>query len=283
MALITLTDPGFTSVAPFGGAIPVLTSNPLAFGAPNASGLIHADLSTSMVAQRRRENRPFEQPWLPDSQGVSSTDPNVIFADPPGTVLPLGGLDAGHKGYGLGMMIELLSGCLPNHGRAEPKDGWSAAVFVLVIDPAAFGGTEAFIRQTAWLADACRAATPRPGFDRVRLPGEASQERRAQQQAEGVELALESRPACVPGSSASPFRCLPPTESASRYTVSTIFPRCRFSRICACAAAAWSSGKTRSIGSCNVPASTADHKSARIRRLISRTSAALRVRKVTPT
>jgi LDH2 family malate/lactate/ureidoglycolate dehydrogenase len=194
MALITLTDPGFTSVAPFGSATPVLTSNPLAFGAPNASGLIHADLSTSMVtnamvAQRRRENRPFGQPWLLDSQGMPSTDPNVIFADPPGTVLPLGGLDAGHKGYGLGMMIELLSGCLAGHGRAEPKDGWSAAVFVLVIDPAAFGGTEAFIRQTAWLADACRAATPRPGFDRVRLPGEASQERRAQQQAEGVELA----------------------------------------------------------------------------------------------
>jgi L-lactate dehydrogenase len=191
LAFLTLTDPGFSSVAPFGGVAPVLTSNPFAFGAPTDAAPIIVDVSTSMVtngmvAKMKRERRTFDALWLLDANGVPSTDPNVIFADPPGTVLPLGGLEAGHKGYGLGMMIELLSGCLSGRGRAELNEGWSAAVFLLVMDPAAFGGAEAFRRQVTSLVDACHRSAARPGFDRVRLPGEASSERRAAQMRDGM-------------------------------------------------------------------------------------------------
>jgi LDH2 family malate/lactate/ureidoglycolate dehydrogenase len=193
LALLTLTDPGFSSVAPHGGVLPVLTSNPVAFGAPTAGGPILIDISTSMVtngmvAKYRREGRRFEQPWLLDADGQPSTDPEVIFADPPGSVLPLGGLDAGHKGYGIGMMVELLAGCLSGHGRAEPNEGWSAAVFLLVVDPAAFGSNEAYLRQVGALAAACHASPARRGFDRVRLPGEAGGERRAAQLRNGMTL-----------------------------------------------------------------------------------------------
>ena len=54
-------------------------------------------------------------------------------------------------------------------GRADPNEGWGATVFVQVIDPQAFGGTEAFARQTDWLLDACHDATPREGVERVRV------------------------------------------------------------------------------------------------------------------
>jgi LDH2 family malate/lactate/ureidoglycolate dehydrogenase len=193
LMLLTLTDPGFSSVAPHGGTAPVLTSNPIAFGAPTEGDPILVDVSTSMVTnamvvKHKREGRPFDQPWLLDARGNASTDPNVIYTDPPGTVLPLGGLDAGHKGYGIGMMVELLTGCLSGHGRAEPKDGWSASVFILMIDPAAFGGNDAYLRQVGALAAACHASPARPGFDRVRLPGEASAERRAAQLRDGMVL-----------------------------------------------------------------------------------------------
>ena len=193
LMLLTLTDPGFSSVAPHGGTLPVLTSNPIAFGAPTADGPILVDISTSMVtngmvAKHRREGRRFEQPWLLDADGRPSTDPEAIFTDPPGSVLPLGGLDAGHKGYGIGMMVELLTGCLSGHGRAEPGEGWSAAVFLLVVDPAAFGSTEAYLRQVEALAAACHGSPARPGFDRVRLPGEAGAERRAAQLRDGMAL-----------------------------------------------------------------------------------------------
>lgn len=203
LMLLTLTDPGFSSVAPHGGVAPVLTSNPIAFGAPTEGDPILIDVSTSMVtngmvAKHRREGRSFDQPWLLDAAGLPSTDPAVIFADPPGTVLPLGGLDAGHKGYGIGMMVELLSGCLSGRGRAEPNDGWSASVFILMIDPAAFGSNEAYLRQVEALVAACRASPPRPGFDRVRLPGEASTRRRAEQLRDGMVLDPEIAAALAP-------------------------------------------------------------------------------------
>jgi LDH2 family malate/lactate/ureidoglycolate dehydrogenase len=57
-------------------------------------------------------------------------------------------------------------------GRADPNEGWGATVFVQAIDPQAFGGVAAFGRQMDWLVDACHAAKPRPGVERVRLPGE---------------------------------------------------------------------------------------------------------------
>lgn len=193
LMLLTLTDPGFSSVAPHGGIAPVLTSNPIAFGAPTKGAPILVDISTSMVtngmvARHKREGRRFEQPWLLDNHGRPSTDPEVIFTNPPGSVLSLGGLDAGHKGYGIGMMVELLTGCLSGHGRAEPNEGWSAAVFLLVVDPAAFGSDEAYLRQVEALAAACHASPPRPGFDQVRLPGEASAERRAAALRDGMTI-----------------------------------------------------------------------------------------------
>ena len=63
-----------------------------------------------------------------------------------------------------------------------------ATVFLQVIDPEAFGGLAQFTRQTDWIAAACRAATPRPGVERVRLPGERGLAGFHRQQRDGVEL-----------------------------------------------------------------------------------------------
>jgi L-lactate dehydrogenase len=64
-----------------------------------------------------------------------------------------------------------------------------------VFDPRLFGGEADFIRQTEHVAAACRAVPPRPGFERVRMPGEAGLQRRADQLAEGIDL----YPAILPG------------------------------------------------------------------------------------
>jgi L-lactate dehydrogenase len=193
MLYIALTDPGFSSVAPFGGLTPVLTSNPIAFGAPGGEQPVHIDLSTSlttngMAARMRAQGRQFTHPVLLDAHGAASGDPAVLATQPPGTILPLGGIEAGHKGYGLGLMVELLSGCLSGHGRAEPSEGWSASVFVLALDPAAFGGADAFLKQADWLTAACRASTPRPGLDSVTVPGDESERRRRERLRDGVPL-----------------------------------------------------------------------------------------------
>jgi L-lactate dehydrogenase len=193
MMLLTLTDPGHRSVAPFGGVTPVLTSNPIAFGAPAPGGPVMVDMSTALmtnggVAAYRQRGEQLPHPFLMDHQGQPSTDPDIIAADPPGTILPLGGLEAGHKGFSLGLIVELLTGCLSGRGRADATDGWSAAVFVLVIDPAAFGGADAFRRQVESLAGMCHASETRQGFERVDLPGANALLRRSRQLRDGVHL-----------------------------------------------------------------------------------------------
>lgn len=193
MMLLTLTDPGHSSVAPYGGTTPVLTSNPIAFGAPAPNGPILIDMSTASMtnggaAAYRQRGELLPHPFLMDNRGLPSTDPAVMATTPPGSILPLGGIEAGHKGFSLGLMVELLTGCLGGRGRADASDGWSAAVFLLVVDPAAFGGADACARQVAALARSCREAAPRPGFDHIALPGENALERERLQRSNGVVL-----------------------------------------------------------------------------------------------
>jgi LDH2 family malate/lactate/ureidoglycolate dehydrogenase len=72
------------------------------------------------------------------------------------------------------------------------------AAYLADIDPEAFGGLDVFVRQTAWLAQACRTTPPRPGVKRVRLPGEHGLARRADQLAHGVDLDASILPSLEP-------------------------------------------------------------------------------------
>ena len=141
-----------------------------------------------MADRLRREGKRFPGPWALDAAGHPTDDPDALFTDPPGTLLPTGGTDHGHKGYGLALMVEALTQGLGGFGRADAPTGWGASVFVQVIDPAAFGGGGRFRRQTGWLANACRATPPVPGVDAVRLPGERGLARKRRALAEGVAL-----------------------------------------------------------------------------------------------
>jgi LDH2 family malate/lactate/ureidoglycolate dehydrogenase len=193
MILLASSDPSDASVAPYGGTTPVFTPDPIAVGIPTDGDPILIDTSASittngMSGRLRAEGRRFPHAWLLDAAGMPTDDPQVLVARPPGTIQPAGGLDHGHKGYALALMVEALTMGLGGFGRAEPAEGWGASVFVQVLDPEAFAGGVAFKRQTGWIAEACRASAPRPGVDRVRLPGEAALARRARALAEGVEL-----------------------------------------------------------------------------------------------
>jgi L-lactate dehydrogenase len=201
--LLACSDPNAASVAPAGGTRAVFTPDPLALGYPTGGDPVLIDISASLTtngltARLHRQGKALKHPWLLDSTGGASSDPAVLFATPPGTILPLGGLDAGHKGYGLALLVEALTGGLAGFGRADPKEGWGATVFVQVIDPEAFGGRAEFERQMGWIAQACRANPPRPNVDRVRLPGERALALRREQLAHGVRLSEEILPALAP-------------------------------------------------------------------------------------
>jgi L-lactate dehydrogenase len=191
--LVFSSDPGTASVAPWGGTRRVITPNPVAAGWPSPAGPVMIDVSMSittngMTGRRRDEGTRFPYPALLDAEGRPTDDPEVFFAEPAGTLLPLGGMAAGHKGFGLGLMVEALTSALGGYGRADPPAGWGASVLVMVIDPARFGGIEGFLRETGWMAEAIHANPPIPGGPAPRLPGERAWQRRTQALVEGVAL-----------------------------------------------------------------------------------------------
>jgi L-lactate dehydrogenase len=203
VAQILCSDPNAASVAPFGGTQAVFTPNPIAIGFPTAGEPVLVDISASvttngMTNRLRAQGRKLPHAWLLDGEGNPSDDPAVLAAKPKGTILPLGGLEAGHKGYGLALLVEALTGGLAGFGRADQPQGWGATVCVQVFDPGAFAGQADFTRQMQWVADACRASAPRPGMPPVRLPGEAGNARRRDQLAKGVALNAEILPALKP-------------------------------------------------------------------------------------
>jgi LDH2 family malate/lactate/ureidoglycolate dehydrogenase len=188
---IASSSPSGAQVAPYGGLKGVFTPNPVAHGIPTPQGPVLIDISASIttfnMAQRLiREGRTYPGDWVMTPDGTPSADPADLTRG--GTLLPTGGLDHGQKGYGLALQVEALTQGLAGYGRADAPKGTNSAVTVQVWDPAAFGGADAFLRQTGWLSDACHASPPRDPGRPVRLPGEAALARKARALAEGVAL-----------------------------------------------------------------------------------------------
>jgi L-lactate dehydrogenase len=203
--MLMSSDPATGSVAPHGGIAGRYTPNPIAAGFPTDGLPVLIDISAStttnglvMRLNRAGKGERLPAPWLVDNRGNATDDPAVFTTDPPGAILPLGGLDLGHKGFGLGLLVEALTSALGGHGRADAEKHWGASVFMQIIDPAAFGGRERFARETGWLANACRTTPVKAGNPPVRLPGERGLKLRAQQLVDGVALHPETMPSIVP-------------------------------------------------------------------------------------
>jgi LDH2 family malate/lactate/ureidoglycolate dehydrogenase len=213
VGLLLTSDPAGAGVAPHGGIVSRITPNPLAMGFPTGPDpaavggghpdavLIDVSMSTStnaMVKRVKAEGGRLPGPWLVDRDGNATDDPSAIGGDAGGALLPLGGLDLGHKGFGLGLMVEALTSGLAGYGRSQHPAGWQASVFLQVLDPDAFGGRDSFVRETAYLAELCRTTPVAPGRPPVRLPGEGALSRRRHHLRAGVTLPPTAMPALEP-------------------------------------------------------------------------------------
>ncbi len=200
--LLTCSDPSVASVAPHGAVAPRYTPNPFAAGFPTGGDPVLIDISASTTTNgltgRMHRTDPAARlpgPWLVGPNGKGSDDPAVLFGKPPGAILPLGGLDLGHKGFALGLIVEALTSALAGYGRADGETNWGASVFLQIIDPNAFGGGDAFKRELRWFVDSCRTAPVAPGNPPVRIPGERALALRKRQREDGVALHPEIMPA----------------------------------------------------------------------------------------
>ena len=203
VAIVQSSDPTVAAVVPHGGLTPIITPNPIAAGLPTSGDPILIDISSSITSmgfaiQQKNAGKKLPGAWLIDNQGNATDDPAALSTDPRGALLPLGGLDAGYKGFGLILLVEALTAGLAGYGRADPPEGWGGTVFVQVLDPEAFGGIDAFRRQMDHVAGLAHASKPRPGVERVRLPGEAGMRRLREQRENGVALYPTIMPALLP-------------------------------------------------------------------------------------
>jgi len=194
LTILTASDPCVgAKVSPFGGRTPVYTPNPIAAGWPLKDGLVMLDISMSTttigLSQRlSRQNKRLPGQWVLDADGRLTDDPSVIFQEPSGSIQPLGGLELGHKGFALGLLVEALTSGLCGFGRKHTAERWGETVFLMMVDPDALGGREGFLEEASWTAEACLNAEPLDSNNPVRLPGQAALAKKRRYLKTGVEL-----------------------------------------------------------------------------------------------
>jgi uncharacterized oxidoreductase len=194
---------GAVRVAPPGGKAPRLSTNPLAIGVPNGEAPLVLDFSTSATAEgkvrvKKIAGQPCPEGWLIDSDGKPTCDANALYVNPPGAILPMGGAQA-YKGFGLGLMIEILTGALSGGVCAKtvpyPKKG--NCVFILLIDPARFGGADHFRSEVSQLVDYVKSCPRIDSCPEIILPGDPERRLAAVRQKEGILLDDENWNALV--------------------------------------------------------------------------------------
>lgn len=109
-----------------------LGTNPLAFGAPSKDDQFLLDMATTAVAVgkieiERRKNAPLPDGWAQDPTGKPTNDAELAFKT--GCLMPLGGAEitSGYKGYGLGAMVDILSGVMAGANYSTKVRKWTHA------------------------------------------------------------------------------------------------------------------------------------------------------------
>jgi LDH2 family malate/lactate/ureidoglycolate dehydrogenase len=195
------TSASAVQVAPTGGAQARFGTDPWAFAAPGRPGEpFLLDMATTTVAAGRirnkaNENLPAPPGWLPTREGLPSTDP-LEAVQKGGFLTSLGGSPEGssYKGYGLSMMVNILSSCLsgatlitdPMHTK-KPQ-GMDIGHFFLALSPTLFRDDGAFEADVASLCDVLRATTPIDPARPVMVAGEPERRNAARRIEEGIPV-----------------------------------------------------------------------------------------------
>jgi LDH2 family malate/lactate/ureidoglycolate dehydrogenase len=207
-------------VAPYGGAKAVHGTNPLAYAAPaGAEGPMVLDIATSMVAHgqiakvgRRGEQIPLG--WALDASGRPTTDPTAGYS---GVLLPFGG----HKGYGIGLLVDVLTGALAGStiGRGvdqrntNPETG-GQSLFMLAIDVGHFVPFATYTDRMDQLIREIHATPPAEGFTEVFAPGDIERRQEEVRRRDGIPIYPGDWDAIVKGLEAAG---LPVAELVQRF------------------------------------------------------------------
>ncbi len=186
---------GGSTVAAPGGKRRLIGNNVMAFGAPGRKhGPFVLDMAPTMAIANKLHmlqwaGEPMPEGWAVDQQGRPVTDPTRYFAEP-GAILPLGSTPryGVHKGFGLLLIIDILSGMLSGDGGSmlRKKGEHSHAFCAVRIDAFPSGG--AFKDLLDEMIEKLHGTPTVAGVDRVRYPGERGNATTQDRTANGIPL-----------------------------------------------------------------------------------------------
>jgi uncharacterized oxidoreductase len=195
-SLIGINSPAGRCVAPWGGIDRRMGTNPLAMGAPTRGEPLVLDMTTSVAAEGKirvlhHKKQPVPGDWLIDHAGNPTTK-TADFYDNQGALLPMGG-SVGYKGFGLGVMLDVLCGSLSGQGalRLDLTPGHNAVWITL-------WRVDAFLPMDEYLADVDKLITwikssrLRPGVEAILLPGEIEAKTAQQRRRDGIPMPEET-------------------------------------------------------------------------------------------
>ncbi len=183
-------------VAPYGGTEARYVTNPYTVGLPatDDSPMTILDMATSVIAMgkvrvARNKGDQVAEDILLDSEGKPSTDPNVMYSDPPGAVMPFGQ----HKGGGLALMNELLAGILSGGQtmRGETlsqNDAIINCMLSIIIDPSKLVDNSFYAEELDATLKWVKASTPIDPDKPVLVPGEPEQIMKAERETNGIPI-----------------------------------------------------------------------------------------------
>lgn len=200
---LSTTNSPYVAMVPTFGRSAMLSTNPISFAAPAGR---HApfvlDMATTTVAVGKlsvaaRWKKPIPSGWALDDRGSATIDPFVALKHR--LLTPLGGTRAlgSHKGFGLGVMVDILSGVLGGavYGdlffRTDMKERrlHNVGHCFAAVDPARFRPLAEFKRDMDDMIEALKASPRAEGEERIYVAGEPEAECERQRRQEGIPLA----------------------------------------------------------------------------------------------
>ena len=194
LAVVNNTKRGH-QVVPWGGKEARLGTNPLAYAAPTDGLPVVMDMATCMIPEGKirvmlHAGKQVPPNHILDAAGNPTTDPKAFYGPPRGTILPFGG-EYGHKGFGLGLLVDILGGVLAGDASSQIHSHQNG-LCLIAIDPDVFCGRERFIELMGDLRTYVTSAAPGNGFKEVQLPGAPDFRLREKRLQEGIPLPDET-------------------------------------------------------------------------------------------
>jgi len=182
------------AMAPWGGREKRIGTNPWSIAAPGGRhGTVVMDIANTAVARgkiyhAKERGEPIPEGWAADADGAPTTDPRRAIE---GLILPM----AGHKGYAISFMFDVLAGVLTGSafgsgvvGPYRPTGRSGVGHLLICIDIRAMADPAEFERRMEALVEETKATPVAPGTEEVFVPGEPEIRTAERLRTEGITL-----------------------------------------------------------------------------------------------